>query len=484
MNKPLLILWIVGVNSALALILAYWVYTDARRNRRPAFKWCVLAFIIGSIFGALGGLFCYQAHYRAIEREYDAVFWSAICGMFSIPGYIAFYTYDDCKGREMNTVLWPLVAFVLSAAVFAPWIVFQILYGLLRAPVKRRTLTVEMIKKRYETERLLESLDGALLRVDNLKRYFPVHGGVFSRIKAYVKAVDDVSLFIRPAETLGLVGESGCGKTTLGRCILRLIRPSDGRVIFDGLPVELLSDSELRVMRKETQIIFQDPFGSLNPRMTVENIVGEPMTVHKLAEGRQRRERVAELLRRVGLSDEHLDRYPHEFSGGQRQRIGIARALALSPRFIVCDEPVSALDVSVQAQVINLLKDLQKEYGLAYLFIAHDLRVVENISHRVAVMYLGKIVELATSEELYRSPRHPYTVALMSAIPVPDPERKRKRIILPGDVPSAINPPPGCSFHPRCFNALPVCSGVVPGLIEHTPNHYFACHNPVPPRAS
>ncbi|MBI5117163.1 ATP-binding cassette domain-containing protein [Candidatus Poribacteria bacterium] len=339
-----------------------------------------------------------------------------------------------------------------------------------------------MTRSRYEKQRLLEPLDGFLLRVNNLKRYFPVRSGVFSQVRAHVKAVDDISLFIKPAETLGLVGESGCGKTTLGRCILRLIPLTEGRVIFDGLPLELLSDSEMRVMRKEMQVIFQDPFGSLNPRMTVENIIGEPMTVHKLAEGKERRERVIQLLNRVGLSEEHLDRYPHEFSGGQRQRIGIARALALKPRFIVCDEPVSALDVSIQAQVINLLKDLQKEYGLAYLFIAHDLRVVENISDRVAVMYLGKIAELASSEELYRSPRHPYTVALMSAIPIPDPERKRKRIILPGDVPSPINPPPGCSFHPRCFNALPVCSVVIPGLIEHTSGHFFACHNPVPPR--
>ena len=231
-------------------------------------------------------------------------------------------------------------------------------------------------------------------------------------------------------------------------------------------------------MRKEMQIIFQDPFGSLNPRMNVENIIGEPISVHKLAEGRERRDRVARLLERVGLSAEYLQRYPHEFSGGQRQRIGIARALGLRPRLIICDEPVSALDVSIQAQIINLLRDLQNEYGLSYLFIAHDLRVVENISDRVAVMYLGKIVELATSDELYRSPRHPYTVALMSAIPVPDPTRKRTRILLPGDVPSPIDPPSGCSFHPRCFNALPVCSRDLPALKEDEPEHFFACHNP------
>jgi oligopeptide/dipeptide ABC transporter ATP-binding protein len=317
------------------------------------------------------------------------------------------------------------------------------------------------------------------LRVDNLKSFFPVRRGIFSRISGYVKAVDDVSLFVGVGETLGLVGESGCGKTTLGRTILRLIPPSGGRVIFDGLPLDQLSESELRVLRKEMQIIFQDPFGSLNPRMSIENLIGEPITVHRLAEGKQRRERVAQLLQRVGLSEEHMQRYPHEFSGGQRQRIGIARALALEPRFIVCDEPVSALDVSIQAQIINLLRDLQKEYNLSYLFIAHDLRVVENISDRVAVMYLGKIVEIASSEELYRSPRHPYTVALMSAIPVPDPERKRKRIILPGDVPSPIDPPPGCSFHPRCFNAKEICSQTMPELLEHSSGHFFACHNPI-----
>ncbi|GAB4340628.1 MAG: hypothetical protein Kow0099_16720 [Candidatus Abyssubacteria bacterium] len=479
---PTVIGWIAAANSAFSLAFALWVYGDARRNRRRAVPWALGVFLIGSCLGALNGLLCYFARFKALEREYNPVFWPLLCAILSLPGYIALYTYDDCRSRDMNTKLWPTLALIAALPAIVPWLGFQFFYVLLRRPCRRPTITVNMLKRRYEKEGLLESMDTHLVRVEKLRKYFPVRAGVFARVKEYVKAVDDVYLSVKPRETLGLVGESGCGKTTLGRTILRLIPPTSGRVYYDGLPLDLLSESEMRVMRKEMQIIFQDPFGSLNPRMTVENIVGEALSVHKMAEGNERRERVAQLLERVGLSTEFLDRYPHEFSGGQRQRIGIARALALQPRFIVCDEPVSALDVSIQAQIVNLLKDLQEEYGISYLFIAHDLRIVEYISHRVAVMYLGKIVELASSAELYRSPRHPYTVALMSAIPIPDPQRKRKRILLPGDVPSPINPPPGCSFHPRCFNAMPVCANVVPGLIEHTSNHFFACHNPVPPK--
>ncbi len=479
---PTLLWWILGINAALALAVAWWIHSDAARNHRAAFKWSAASFMIGAVFGAPGGLLCYIAFHQAVEKEHAGGFWAALAAVFGIPGYIAFYTYDDCKSRDMNASLWAAAAFFLALPAIVPWMLFQMLYVLLRRPVQKPTITVESIKERYGRRAQLEKLDDVLLRVENLKKYFPVRRGIFARVSGYVKAVDDVSLFVRPGETLGLVGESGCGKTTLSRTILRLIPPTGGRAIFDGLPFDRLSESERRVMRKEMQIIFQDPFGSLNPRMNIENIVGEPMTVHKLVERKKRGERVAKLLERVGLSRDHLRRYPHEFSGGQRQRIGIARALALRPRFIICDEAVSALDVSIQAQIINLLKDLQAEYGLSYLFIAHDLRVVENISNRVAVMYLGKIVELASSEELYRSPRHPYTLALMSAIPVPDPERKRKRILLPGDVPSPINPPPGCNFHPRCFNAQDICSSVTPELIEHTPAHYFACHNPVPPK--
>ncbi len=317
-----------------------------------------------------------------------------------------------------------------------------------------------------------------LLEVKNLKVHFPVKHGLFSRVKAHVKAVDDVSFSIQPAETLGLVGESGCGKTTLGRAIVKLVEPTSGSILFEGEDIAKLSGAELRRRRRKFQMIFQDPYGSLNPRMTVGQIIGEAIDIHKLAESTSARsKRIVELLRAVGLDPLHAQRYPHEFSGGQRQRIGIARALAVEPKLIVCDEPVSALDVSVQAQIINLLKDLQQQMGIAYLFIAHDLAVVEHISQRVMVMYLGKIVELADARAIISAPKHPYTQALISAVPVVDPGSKRKRIVLPGDVPSPIHPPSGCPFHPRCPIAeLPRCSTDVPGLREITPGHWAACH--------
>jgi oligopeptide/dipeptide ABC transporter ATP-binding protein len=315
-----------------------------------------------------------------------------------------------------------------------------------------------------------------LVEVANLKKYFPIKKGILSRTVGHVKAVDDVSFEVGQGETLGLVGESGCGKTTAGRSILRLIEPTAGEVFFEGQDVLGLSGSALRAARRSMQIIFQDPYSSLNPRMTVEGIVGEALTVHGIAKGAERRRRVEDLLVRVGLSKRHIGRYPHEFSGGQRQRIGIARALALSPKFIVCDEPVSALDVSIQAQILNLLMDLQKELGLSYLFIAHDLAVVEHISSRVAVMYLGKIVEQARSETLYENPLHPYTRALLSAVPIPDPLRKRDRILLPGDIPSPVNPPSGCRFHTRCWLAEERCKTEVPLMRPTQDGHLVACH--------
>jgi oligopeptide/dipeptide ABC transporter ATP-binding protein len=319
-----------------------------------------------------------------------------------------------------------------------------------------------------------------LLEVRNLKKYFPVRRGVLRRVVAHVKAVDGISFFIRQGETLGLVGESGCGKTTAGRTILRLIDPTDGSILFrnngDAVDIAKLSNRALKPLRRQMQIIFQDPYSSLNPRMTIGDIIGEPLVVHRMGTPAEREARVKELLEAVGLNPQYMKRYPHEFSGGQRQRIGIARALALGPKLIICDEPVSALDVSIQAQVINLLEDLQKEFGLTYLFIAHDLSVVRHISDRVAVMYLGKIVEMAETEELFRNPKHPYTEALLSAVPVPDPDYQRERIILKGDVPSPVNPPSGCYFHPRCPYAQPICKEQEPAFVNIGGEHFASCH--------
>jgi len=314
-----------------------------------------------------------------------------------------------------------------------------------------------------------------LVRASNLVKYYSIRGGVFNKEIASVKAVDGVSMTIRQGETVGLVGESGCGKTTFGRAILRLEEPTSGEVFFEGENILAYDYNQMRALRKKMQIIFQDPFSSLNPRKTVSHIIGEPLLIHGVKNRLERNERVLELLNVVGLRKEHMRRYPHQFSGGQRQRIGVARALALNPKLIVCDEAVSALDVSIQAQVINLLKDLQEEFGLTYLFISHDLSVVEHVSDRVAVMYLGKIVELANSKELYQTPLHPYTQALLSASPIPDPELKRDRIILRGDVPSPINPPKGCRFHTRCLYVQDICNQNEPELKEVKKDHVAAC---------
>ncbi len=316
-----------------------------------------------------------------------------------------------------------------------------------------------------------------LLSISQLTKYFPIRRGLFGREAGAVRAVDGVSLQVGRGETLGIVGESGCGKTTLGRCILRLIEPTSGQIHFDGIDVRALDPASMRRLRRRMQIIFQDPFSSLNPRMTVGAIVREGLTIHKLAAGAEADNRVRQLLEEVGLRPEYASRYPHEFSGGQRQRIGIARALAVEPELIVCDEPVSALDVSVQAQVINLLQDLQRDRGLTYLFIAHDLSVVEHIATRVSVMYLGKIVELASAADVYREPVMPYTQALLSAVPVPDPAASRERIVLTGDVPSPANPPSGCVFHPRCPHPAKdaACTVIVPPLEEKAPGHVAAC---------
>ncbi|THE12198.1 dipeptide ABC transporter ATP-binding protein [Bacillus timonensis] len=315
-----------------------------------------------------------------------------------------------------------------------------------------------------------------LLEVNNLQKYFPIKSGVLQKQTGAVKAVDGVSFKLHKGETLGLVGESGCGKSTTGRMLMRLLEPTGGEIIFEDKDLMTLSNSEMRKMRKDIQMVFQDPFASLNPRHTVEKIIEEPLIVHGLGNRQERKKRVRELLEIVGLNSFHAKRYPHQFSGGQRQRIGIARALAVKPKLIIADEPVSALDVSIQSQVLNLLEDLQKDFDLTYLFIAHDLGVVRHISDRVGVMYLGRIVELTDSDRLYESPKHPYTEALLSSVPIPDPDHKQERIILSGDVPSPSNPPTGCPFHTRCPKAMDICKQVVPTLQEVEQGHFTACH--------
>jgi peptide/nickel transport system ATP-binding protein/oligopeptide transport system ATP-binding protein len=322
----------------------------------------------------------------------------------------------------------------------------------------------------------MSNISENLIEVENLVKHFPVRGGVLMRTVAEVKAVESVSFAVKRGETLGLVGESGCGKTTIGRMLLRLIEPTSGSIRFEGRDILPVKGADLKALRREMQIIFQDPYSSLDPRTPVGDSIGEGLLVHGVRSARERHKQVLEIMHKVGLEDYHAKRYPHEFSGGQRQRIGIARALVLRPKFLVCDEPVSALDVSIQSQVLNLLRQLQREFGLTYIFIAHNMSVVEHISDRVAVMYLGKLVELAERVELYRNPQHPYTQALLSAIPISAPELRRERVILKGDVPSPLKPPSGCRFHPRCPVAIEVCSHVEPPLIDLGGGHLAACH--------
>jgi len=445
-------LWAHVVSILLAL--GFW-----RRVRRDAlaedvgFAWSG-AWVV--LFG-IAGVYGFSVQREALVRDMKGARAWAVAGLFVVlvAFVLPFVAGSWLIGVGLGLVLWLVFHFVFS--------------------MNRPALTVSRVMDRARRRgRLSEGSE--LLQVRGLVKHFPVRRGLRQKTVGAVRAVDGVDLFVREGETLSLVGESGSGKTTTGRLVLRLIEPTAGSIVYRGVDLAKLTASEMRALRKEMQIIFQDPYSSLNPRMTVEGMLKEALGIHGLARGKAAEKRVAELLEMVGLSAYHARRYPHEFSGGQRQRLGIARALAVEPSLIVCDEPVSALDVSVQAQIVNLLKDLQERLNLAYLFIAHDLNVVAHLSDRVAVMYLGRIVELADRDAIYSSPRHPYTRSLLAAVPVADPDLARERVVLHGDMPSPIRPPSGCPFHPRCPEARAECSSLVESLVEIEPGHWVACH--------
>jgi len=500
---------IISPAPALAIIIA--VLRDVlKRHRKVDFAVAALTVVVSFLFFFSTGIVSYITYLACRDRKRSICFWLPFVALFSIAGYICFKIYDDAFQRNSRRHELAAAALVMTLFPFQPhllilgsigfwklygfyvlWLVFAILaaqlavyliYLLFRPALTNPAITVQSVTRRLLGKSASAEKDGPLLSVQNLRKYFPIRRGLFSRTADFVRAVDGINITVARGETLGLVGESGCGKTTTGRVVLNLLPKTSGKVIFNGIDLDALSPEEIRIFRREMQLIFQDPYGSLNPRMRIGNIIGEALSVHGIAEGKnywQRRtfirQRVKQILDNVGISPSHIDRYPHEFSGGQRQRIGIARAIALNPSFIVCDEPVSALDVSIQAQIINLLEDLQRQFNLSYLFIAHDLSVVEHISHRVAVMYLGLIVEEASSADLYRNPLHPYTRALMEAIPLPDPKTRRKKLILPGDVPSPVHPPAGCRFNPRCKSAMDRCSLDIPSYTEPEPGHRVAC---------